>query len=166
MKYLLALLVTVGCGAISGPTTFDTKPPVHGSLSVVIDEPDRVFVERSPVLVAGGSEAFVYRDSITLLLGERIVREVFVFNGLDRGDIAEMGTAIYVDDVPIFLRSLHKEDLTTFDSWESKYVNASGSQLRIDILCRTTGVNVILNRLASRPHWGIWLYFGDPGVTY
>jgi hypothetical protein len=158
-ELVVASLVVVACSRTPPIKVYDSPPTSTESLKVVLDRPDRMFIEHLPIVVAGGDEAFVYRDAIMISIAGRRLREVFIFNGLDRGDVAEVDTSVSVDGVPVFLRSMHKEDVFTFDSWESKRVNVVGQWLRIDILCRTTGPNERARHLASRPHWGIWLRF-------
>ena len=154
---VVALLALSGCRDKDGPLTFD-EPPVPGQrLHVVVDLPDRMFIEHPPVLVAGGDERFVYRDELVVRLGGRRVREVFVFHGIDTGDVAEVDTELIIGGVPVFLRSDH--GLSNFDAWVSKDVGVSGERLLARILCRVTGVNTRLNRLAARPHYGIWITF-------
>ena len=157
---VLAILLSVsGCKETKGPLRFDDPPIPEQRLNVVVSETNRMFIEHPPLMVGGGDERFVYDDQIKVQIGGRTVREVFVFHGLDRGDIVEMDTSIYIDNVAIFLRSEHKEDLAAFNSWQSQKVFVSGQTVRIAVSCRVTGVNTILNRLAARPHWGIWLTF-------
>jgi hypothetical protein len=157
------LLLGLACNDITnesnGPLIFDTPPVADQKLHVIVSEPDRIFVEHPPVMVGGGGAEFIYRDTLVLEIGGRTVREVFVFHGLDRGDIVEMDTNLALDGVPIFLRSEHKEDLNAFNSWTSKHVDVPGYVLRINIKCGVTGVNTILNRFAARSHWGIWITF-------
>jgi len=154
----LLLLALSACNNATGPLTFDEAPLPGQQLYIKLIESDRIFIEHPPVIVAGGDERFVYTDSFLVNLANKNIHEVFVFHGIDTGDQVEMDTNLYVDGVPIYLRSGHgpKDD---DDAWESKIINRSGNTLLIEVLCRVTGVNLNLNRLAARPHWGIWLAF-------
>lgn len=166
---LIALVLLLFMAAFGGcqdtptvpepPLTYDTPPIPEQGLHVVVDEPDRMFIEQEPFIVAGGGAHFIYTDSIRLDLGGRTVRQVFVFHGLDRGDLVEQDTEIYIDSVPVFLRSEHKENTSAFDSWVSEDINLAGQTARVSVRCGVTGVNTIMNRFAARPHWGIWMTF-------
>ena len=153
------VVTTGGTGVMPPPLVFDTAPEVTERLRVVVDRPGSMFIEHPPALVAGGDEAFAYRDSIQLDLGSdgRFVREIMVFHGIDRGDVVEMETHIVFDGNPAFARSDH--GIVNFDAWKTKTVNTSARIVTIAIGCRVTGVNEKLNRLAARGHWGIWIVF-------
>lgn len=157
-------VVTTRSTGVVPPLVFDSAPEVTERLRVVVDRPDRMFIEHPPAMVAGGDESFVYRDRLVIDLGGRLVTEVFSFHGIDTGDRVELDTNLALDGRVIFLRSDH--GLSDFDAWVSKDVNVRGDLLTIAILCRVTGVNTNLNRLAARAHWGIWLLFSDdvPGL--
>lgn len=163
MRRVAALftLALAGCGDNAGPTVFDEAPKPDQTLTIVVNEPDRMFIEHPPFIVAGGNEAFVYRDEITFLVQGRRIREVFTFHGVDKGDEVEMDTNIFLDGVPVLLRSDHGLDEDN-DAWgPPKDVDRRGQRVTISILCRVTGVNPLLNRLAARPHWGVWLTFDE-----
>lgn len=139
------------------PLVFDTAPEITEKLRVVVDRPGSMFIEHPPALIAGGDESFAYSDSIQLDLGSggRFVREIFVFHGVDRGDVVEMETHIVFDGNPAFARSDH--GIVNFDAWKAKVVNTRARIVTISVGCRVTGVNENLNRLAARAHWGIWV---------
>lgn len=156
---LLHLLVSApSCKGHDGPLTFDMAPVSEHSLEVVVNDESRMFIEHPPIIVAGGSEDFVYRDRLEVALGGRFIHEVFVFHGIDEGDRVEMDTELYLDEIPVYLRSGHgpKDD---DDAWDQKHVDRAGQLLTVAVLCRVSGVNTVLNRVAARPHWGIWVTF-------
>jgi hypothetical protein len=157
---ILLLFLLSGCAKSPEVFVYDVPPSRGSGLEIKVVQPDRIFIENPPQMVAGGSEAYIYEDTLKVSIDGRVVREIYVFHGLDRGDIVEMDTHIYLDGVPVFMRSVHKEVWNSFDSWESKAVGRTGRTLSINIGCRVTGVNTsVLNRLAARPHWGIWIVF-------
>lgn len=129
--------------------------------------------EHGPIVVEGGSEDKVYKHIEEIPING-FVERIWVFNGLDRGDIAEMDTEIYdhEDNISLVLRSEHKEWFSHFDAWKVYDVGGEYVEgLRIVCACRTNGwqLRVInkflsflgLGELKTRPHWGIRILYRE-----
>jgi hypothetical protein len=123
-------------------------------------------VDRLPTVVHGGSESLVLVDERTVEL-ESYISEIWVFHGLDRGDIVEMDTEILNETgEPLVLRSMHKEVGANFDAWTYYPIGERVKKLSFRFLCRVNGDNKLLsdgaivehrggNRHTARPHWGV-----------
>lgn len=144
---------------------------------VNIDDRRRFKCQRLPVMVHGIMVVEnVYRGK-KIIRTKFPIRRIKVFHGLDPGDHVEMTTDIYINGIPVVLRSDHKEVLTMYNAWES-YGVPRGAQKRvasIDISCNVTGMNYNTDRFGegkkhtpfcnrpdkdgkdtARAHWGFW----------
>lgn len=131
--------------------------------------------EHGPVWVEGGSEDLVYRRQEVLAgLRGRTILGVWVFHGLDRGNIVEMDTEVFDrgNDVSLVLRSEHKETVGNFDAWAFYPMEYTVSEkgIGVNLVCRVNGdwyhiktesdtyfkpETMDWKGLKARPHWGI-----------
>lgn len=124
-------------------------------------------VEDGPIVVQGGSEDYVYRNQLSIPV-HGYVTGVWVFHGLDRGNIVEMDTEVFdpKDNVSLVLRSPHKEWIGEFDAWQFYPVDGYyAEELKANLACRVTGHTLYIidsflkflgrGPLSARPHWGI-----------
>jgi hypothetical protein len=90
---------------------------------------------------------------------------VWVFQGLDPDDHAEISTSVYADRIPVALSSPHKETLAYYDAWRwfPNHVKYRGpvETIAIDVTANVTGHNRVTPRAegtdTARPHFGVWL---------
>ena len=157
MLAMLFLLLLVACHD-NTPVAPNPILPERPHWKVKEPNPQLTLVEAGPVVVYGGDEALVLRDSY-FLRGKRdkLLKEVWVFQGVDRGDIVEMNTFIYDGSTPMVLVDRHKETISDESAYTKWEVNRKIKyDILIDIVCRVNGKNIFLkNRLAARPHWGV-----------
>lgn len=131
-------------------------PPTSGPWELRVNKPAVTKIVHPPVVVQEGEEN-VYRASYTFPR-KGFLREVWVFHGRDRGDIAEMDTNVYVNGViPAALRSDHHETYGSFDAWTHYIVDQAADEVNIDVLGRVNGPSERTGDLTIRPHWGIYL---------
>lgn len=126
--------------------------------NINLNDGKTTFIERKPEVVHGGDEKFVLRDTFRFPLdGLEYLEEIWVFNGLDRGNFVEMDTFIYDGHRPLVLSSYHKETYDNFDAYCHYRVHRKllGEHLSIAVTCRST------SGLDVRPHWGIWLLWKE-----
>ncbi len=116
-----------------------------------------------PVLVQGGDEAYVlHQKHVNALPGKVSVFGIWVFHGLDRGDIVEMDTEVRTGNgFQIALRSDHKETMASFSSWtyyRVPYVDTS--RLVTNLMLRVNGKQANAEHprygeLTARGHFGL-----------
>jgi len=146
-----------------GPGLFDSDCALVGCGGWQIDlNNSEVFkIQHLPLIVYDNGIEGVFKESFTFT-SKWDIYEIWVFMGLDPGDKVEFDTNIYIDRIPVILRSEHKETLVGYDAWGDGAwkIERKGRSIRIDILCNTTGNNLITKRAeginTARPHWGIW----------
>jgi hypothetical protein len=142
------------------PDVPDVPPPVEPSAwRVPIDNENVTKIELGPIIVQGGSEALVYNNTYVLGKQGKYLDGIWIFNGLDRGNVVEMDTEVFDGAKPLALRSFHKEYLANFDSWVYYPVGRIiEKEVNVHVLNRTNGKDMIHDEtgLASRPHWGIY----------
>ena len=129
-----------------------TRQPTRQRFNIDLNNGETVFIQRRPEVVRAGEhnvlgDAFVFpRDGLTTLVS------IWIFHGLDSGNLAEMDTAIYDGVYPLALRSPHKETLVEFDAWKHYRVDRKlGHDPLIVVGCRAASPKSV------RPHWGIYL---------
>ena len=120
--------------------------------NIDLNNGETVFIQRPPEVVHAGeynvlADAFIFpRDGLKTLVS------IWIFHGLDFGNLAEMDTFIYDGVYPLAMRGPHKETLVEFDAWKHYEVDR---ELRHDPLivvgCRASRPEAV------RPHWGIYL---------
>jgi hypothetical protein len=80
--------------------------------------------------------------------------QIDTFNGLDRGDIVEMDTFVYDQyGRVLYQRSLHKETLGIFDSFEPRKVDAVTRNIQIHMHAHVTDPDE-----PARAHWTVHLW--------
>lgn len=138
--------------------------------------------EYGPIVVKGGSEDYVHRHQEVLDV-RGWVRGIWVFHGLDRGNIVEMDTEIHevAQNITLVARSEHKETLDNFDAWKYYPVNDDAMGLRVTVVCRVNGqtgfikpmsANVFRTEemiwlgLQARPHWGVRVVYDPNEVSF
>jgi hypothetical protein len=115
-----------------------------------------------PVIVFGGCEDNVFRRSWWTSLSTKIIPQgIWTFIGLDRGNIVEADIEVYTqEDIPLVLRSLHKETLGNYDAWQYNSIDYVGATqvVKVAVTCRVNGKNLTLPRqLQARFHVGVVL---------
>lgn len=129
-----------------------------------------------PIEVAGGDESLVYRDEQNVTLPSKVIPDsLFLFIGLDRGDIVEVEFNIETSrGIPLVQSSIHKEIPNNFDAWRQfkigGYANEHLIDLKIVRSCRVNGKNELVPpsrlsdeaqalfpdpELAARVHFGL-----------
>lgn len=116
-----------------------------------------------PVQVWWGGEEYVLNYSQRIPFGQQLViRQVCTFIGVVRGDVVEADINIATVGGPRFyLRSLHKEDLSTFDAWDCRAENILANGVRVSILGRTTDLNLVNGNNYALFHYGIELLVAE-----
>lgn len=156
MPWLL-LWFLVGCA----PSPLPPPPPPSSTQWILAfdDVAEGVsYLEYPATIVQGGSESYVLYETWhapASWIG-RTLDYVYTFNGLDGGDIVEMDTFVYDGRVPLLLDDEHKEvssHFKAYERWDVDRVIRRG--IRVDLVNRTNARNRA-NRLASRPHWGLY----------
>jgi hypothetical protein len=165
--FFLALSFLVGCSSPTGqdeipmpqpPASFEINlqkgPTGAGGLRLYV-----LHFTNQPIQVWWGGEEYVLNYSQRVPFGRDVtIRQVCTFVGLVRGDVVEADINIGSMGGPRFyLRSLHKEDLATFDAWDCKAVSVLASGARVSVLGRTTDLNVINGNRFALFHYGIEL---------
>ncbi len=157
---VVLLACALSCGD-APPVESDCDLVGCGGWQVDIDNDEAFKLQHLPLIVYGDGLEGVFRSSYSFT-SKWDVEEIWVFMGADPGDRMEFDTNLYIQGLPAILRSEHKEIDSKYDAWgESPYrVSRAGRRITIDILCNTTGVNLITPRAegqnTSRPHWGFW----------
>lgn len=124
----------------------------------------RVVFEDMPVLVEGGDEALVLRQlHIVKFKPALCVFGVWVFHGLDRGDIVEMDTEVSASGFQLAIRSDHKETMDSYPAWTYfEHPDIQVKRLRIALLLRVNGFQANaehprFDTLTARGHFGLIL---------
>jgi hypothetical protein len=135
---------------------------------VDLDTPCDTKVQRLPEVRQGImlSEA-VLRDAYEIDARGREVIGVWTFMGIDPGDRIEFDTNVYLDGVPLALRSEHKPLSLDYDAWRwyPNYNIKTGPVARVEIhvVANVTGRNDVTPRAegrdTARPHWGVWVLY-------
>jgi hypothetical protein len=116
-----------------------------------------------PVLVQGGDEDLVFKRSETKRYPMGItVSGVWVFHGLDRGDIVEMDTEVVTGEgFQLVVRSDHKEVMGNYPGWTFYPADhVETDRLRIKLACRVNGTQANrehprFGQLSARAHFGL-----------
>lgn len=131
------------------------------------DMPCGTKVQRLPEVRKGIMQLdAVLRDSYIVEARGRTVVGAWVFMGIDPGDRLEFDTNIYLDNVPLVLRSEHKPQSQDYDAWRwypNVMVPGPVDVIVIDVVANVTGRNSVVPRQegtdTARPHWGIWIVY-------
>lgn len=144
---MIKLLLLLSLWSMDVNTPCDTKIQRHPEVRLGIMQPDLVLTER-----------YIFSGNNRHLAG------VWVFQGVDPGDLLELSVSVYADKIPVVLTSPHKEAFAYYDAWRwfPNYVKHTGEvrNVAIDITANVTGENHTTPRAegvkTARPHYGVW----------
>ena len=168
MKRLLVVLLLVLVGCSSRPPIEPFKAPfVEWSRweTRTVDGIKWVKYEHPPIEItrrADGAAFYESRLSVDVEGGH--LGRIWVFQGLDHGDIVELTVELYDENgFPLWLSSPHKEGLAMYPGWVPAEIYQDVRSVSIYASCRAgtnqsteawAGIN---GRIRARIHWGIWL---------
>ena len=140
--------------------------PEHWTLDAA--SRDAVKLQRMPTLLHGiDASTIISEHAVLAFPQQRTPKGIWCFHGLDRMDVGEMDSNVYIKSVPVALRSEHVQQANDFDAWKYYEVNSgSARDIVIDIIARATGPNTAVKREGYdanawliNPHWGFWVVF-------
>ena len=129
-----------------------------------------VALDGTPGSEAIGPDSGVFRGRYVIRFDKkRFIEGVWLFHGLDRGDVVEMDTYLYGSNGERYLqRSDHKETMVAYPGWVYHEIMAHDTLMHVHLVLRVNGKQMNnehprFGELSARGHFGIDIVTNELG---